>query len=760
MTGGSALLRVAGLPVRLWLEASAPRLFELLRALERSEQAYRRRAAALGERLGDEVVPRPDLTPGDRRAVLAIRRTLHRGNPLSDGQARRLCDLAREQDGFVREAAEVVRLSAELVRLEELAEAGVAEEHGRLLAAPWHLLHSVRGGRACADPGVLADIERRLAAAEPWTSKRMRRRSDYLWRMIARGAAKSTPRSWLGQVALVPLTGPGTGLSVNGQVAVEWTENVHARRQEAARTGSGTLSLTPLHRVEGDRLAVWTVDAGHRLLSYRLRRTPTVDEVIAGRVPTGPSEVVGRLVELGVLEASAPLRQQRGRWDRTAGQAVEGPRTARQAVAGNGFVDVYRRVEGALNADLATLQHAFEQYRRIALLIDQDQPPTSTPLRERITPTSRPVMDVFAEEMAAWRDEGRARRPRSWPPAHDPDSGYAKLLATMDGSRPIDLTAETLDAVGAPQAPLTWPVDLVVRQLPKGGWVLDNLGPAAVLDARFVETLHRLHGTVPMADAYRTFLTELDRLTGVPSVELLIPPLSEGAANAVRRPKYTRAWTGDPDPRHYGTAWRTGKARHLPLSELTAHREAGRIVISHEGSPVRICAHATRNPLPPWTILAALLCADSPQRAAHGRSLRCSLTAFPDRPFVPRITVAGSLVVSAAQWRVPASRLDGIREGGLAGLRALGRLRDELGLPRWVFVAGPDGTRPLACDLESVRAPQVFPQEEQVTVAEMLPGPGELSVPEHAAELLIRLPYATEPQEMAAIAAQASAGST
>lgn len=745
MTGGSALLRVAGLPIRLWLAASSPQLFELLRALERSEQTYRRQAIAMAERLGHEVVPRPDLSSGGRRAVLDIRRTLHRGLPLSDAQARTLRDLT---PGFVRESGDLVCLSAELVRLEEQAEVRVAEEHDRLLAAPWHLLHSVRGGRACADPGVLADVERRLAVGEPWTSKRMRRRSDYLWRMIARGAAKSTPRSWLGQVALVPLAGPGAALAVNGQVAVEWTENVHASRLEAARTGTGRLSLTPLHRVEGDRLAIWTIDAEHRLLSYRLRRTPTVDQVIAGRLPGAPSEVVDRLVELGVLEASAPLRQRRGRWEQSAGQALPGP----------GFVDVYRRAEGALGVDLDALQYAFEQYRRIGLLIDQDQPRSSSALRERIGAGPRPVMDVFAEEMADWRDGPRARRPRSWPTAHDEGSGYTNLLARMEGSQPIDLTAATLDEVGAPQAPLTWPVDLVVRQLPAGGWVLDNLGPAAVLDARFVETLHRLHGTVPMADAYRAFLTELDRLTGVPSVELLIPPLSEGAANAVRRPRYTEAWTGDPDPRHYGSAWKTGAARHLPLAALTAHREAGRVVISHDGRPVRICAHATRNPLPPWTVLAALLCADSPQHAAHNRSLRCSLTAFPDRPFVPRITVAGSLVVSVAQWRVPASRLEPLSRGGLAGLRALSRLRDELGLPRWVFVAGPDGTRPLACDLESVRAPRAFDliqQEEQITIAEMLPDPGELSVPEHAAEFLVRLPYAMAPEAMAAIAAQA-----
>lgn len=776
VNGESAILRLAGLPIRLWLAAAAPDLFDLVRALERSEGDYLRAASALAERLGNEVVPRPDLPTTERHAVLSLRRRLHRGQHLSPGQAGRLREIAAPLPDLDR----VTRLSAEVLLLGERAAARIAQEHDRLLAAPWHLLHSVRGGRAGAAPGVLADIERRLADGEPWTSKKMRRRSDYLWRMIARGAAKTTPRAWLGQVALVPISGPASGeaasLSVNGQTAVEWTENVHASRLEVALAGGDLLdpdvplSLTPLHRVEGDRLAVWTLDGTRRMVTYRLRRTPAIENIVtalgpgAGPVTGSPPGLVGKLVELGVLEVSQPLRQRHGRW------STPSPRATTPAT---GFVDVYRRAEGALDADLAAIERAFVQYRRISLLIGLDATDRHSDLRERIGQRPRPIMDVYAEDMAAQIARGELSKPTpmrgAWPLPHRADSGYARLLAELDTSSRFDITPELLDAVGAPDAPITWPVDCAVRPLPRGGWVLDNTQPAAMLDARFIDTLRRLHGAVPAADAYRAFLAELDRLTGVPSVELLVPPLTERAANAVRRPRYTRAWTGDPNPRHYGRAWQSGEGHYLPLGELTIHSEAGRVIVSHAGRRVRICLHATRNALPPWATLVALLRADSQQQAAQCRKLRCSLTAFPERAFVPRITVAGSLVVSAAQWRVPADRLDQVRVGDLAGLRALVRLRDRLGLPRWVFVGGPYGNRSLACDLESLRAPRVFDQVCQaltggepyeVTIAEMLPGPGELSVTDHAAEFLIRLPHAMPPHELAAAAAQASAGST
>ncbi|MEV0386463.1 lantibiotic dehydratase [Nonomuraea sp. NPDC050643] len=806
------LLRVAGLPISMWLAASNPDLFALVRALDEADEEYRKHATALAERLGATLVPRPELPARDRRLVLSVRRRLHQGHPLDTGHGDRLRAIVHAfappgepADELADELDRVARLSAECRRLERLAETRVQGEHERLLTAPWDLLGSRPGGPSCAAPEVAEDIERRLAKGEPWSTKRMRRRSDYLWRMIARGATKTTPRAWLGHVALAPAEhGPdnsvsGGSVSVNGQVAVDWVENVHTRRIILVREGlefrpDHWLSLTPLHRIDGDELSVWCVELGekaNRMVTHQLRVTSALRAVLdalgsgarpvpdlRARLPeTVPPGFLRKLVQLGLLDVTAPPRRLRGGW--RAADAQEPSPT------GTGFVDVYRRAEGTADTDVAALQRAFEQYRRLSALIKEGRPRHRTGLDDLIGARPRPVMEVYAEQAQALKDSGDLSRRffqrGSWPEAVGEDTGYARLLglisASLDraGDPPpvVDITPAMLDAVGAGQAPITWPTDCTVRPLGGNRWVLDNSAPAAILDARFAETVRWLHGARPEEDAHREFLAELDRITGVPSVELLVPPLVEQAANAVRRPRYTSMWTGDPDPRAYGSDWEAEGARHLPLSELTVHREENRTVVAHLGRPLRICQHATRNALVPWNVLTSILCADSQQYDAHCLRLRCSLRAFPQRSFMPRITVGGSLTLSAAQWRIGVDRLDGVGGGDLAELRALTRLRDHLGLPRWIFVSGPHGDRPLPCDLESVRAGRVFQHALErlaerdgdeppvLTVAEMLPAPDRLTVTDRgpsgtgqvAAEILIRLPHAVPPKRLAAVAA-------
>ncbi|MEZ0075440.1 lantibiotic dehydratase [Planotetraspora sp. GP83] len=782
----SALLRMAGLPIRTWLAGSAPDLFELVRALDHAEETYRERAAALAERLGEELVPRPELRVADRRLVLSVRRSLHQGRHADTTRLRTIVT-----EGLLPDVDQVTRLSARLRELEELTRLRIDAEHERLLALPWELV----GSSLTLDSesfDIVADIRRRLSEGEPWSSKRLRKSSDYLWRMIARGSVKTTPRAWLGQVALVPLAEPDelethavAELSVDDRVATEWTQNVHTHRVGLARAEQldpdHRISLPPLHRLEDGRLTVWTVDPSSptpRAVMSNVRLALGLDEVVrllgsrtrtvaelTRELPDVSPALLAKLARRGVLEVSAPLEQQRRRW-RTI--------TERDTPGDTGFVDVYRRTRGALSPDLAMLQHAFEQCRRIFALIRAERSPAEPAFTGRVGPQPRPVLDVFAEEATAQFEKGElALRPlgrSGWPAALQPGSGYARLLdliASSDG--PVSITAETLDALGAPRAPLRWPVDCLLRPMASGGWVLDNSGPAGVLDARFVETLRWLHGSVPAADDYRAFLAELDRLTGIPSVELLVPPLAERAANAVRRPRFTKLWTGDPHAGHYGSSWDEGADGFLPLGELSVHRaDDGRIVISHAGRPLRILQHATRTPMVPWTVMNGILCADSPQRTSHTLRLGLSLRAHPQRAFVPRIDVAGSLVISVAQWAVDAGRLAPVGGGDLAELRALSRLRAELGLPRWVFVSGPYGEQPLACDLESLRALRVFEQTlktlvrgdgpRTLTISEMLPAPDELPVraaAEHvAAEILLRLPYGLTPQELAARAAR------
>jgi hypothetical protein len=78
--GCSGLLRVAGLPVRLWLAGANPTLFGKVECLARNEEVRHACAVQLAERIGKELVPHAALSRDDRGFLLALRRTLYRGD--------------------------------------------------------------------------------------------------------------------------------------------------------------------------------------------------------------------------------------------------------------------------------------------------------------------------------------------------------------------------------------------------------------------------------------------------------------------------------------------------------------------------------------------------------------------------------------------------------------------------------------------------------------------------------------------------------
>jgi hypothetical protein len=809
----------------MWLEAANPGLFTTVRGLDAATEKYREAAASLAGRIGSELVPRVELTVAERRSVLGIRRRLHNCALLAEDDWRwlnRLCSRI-PGTGLGAELARTKQIAAGVVSLEHRAVTAIEAEETRLLAAPWELLNSSPAGRrVLGDPslGAAADIAERLARSEPWTRKRMRRRSEYLWRVIGRAAAKTTPRGWLGHVA-VAADGDGGGLALTAEVAWEWTGNVHASRAAAlaaitARAPAGARAATPdvdtrislasLHCPEPpDHLRIWESESGSGYLrTVRLRRSRALD-VIIGALRDGPSRpdelaeraagvaqsrpaarlFVSRLTDMGVLQASAPPA--RIRWasapSRPAGDVAAAPSQ------GTGFLDVYRGSIGAPEAP-AGLHHAIEQVQRLRALMRLDAPRDDSPLRDLLAARPRPVLDVLTYLLSA----NPAAKPHEhgfWPRARRSGSGYSRLLdmisAQIDAIRggsdqAADITPAILDAAGAPPGRLTWPVDVTMRQLGPGLCVLDGTAPAGLLDARFIEALEQMHGPVPHAVAYRDFLAGLERRSGVHTVELLIPPPAERAANAVRRPLYAGAWTGDSNPDIYGSwgASAADAAEFLPLAALTVRRNGERVLVAVGDRPVRVLLHATRNPLGPWRLLAGLL-QDPAQRAEQTCPLRCSLTAFKHRNWLPRIIVAGSVVVSAAQWRIDPSDLWDPDAPRLAKVRALVRLRDRRGLPRWVFASGHPGARPLACDLESLRALRILEEAAAVCrkhsatvgsergagygliAAEMLPAPPGLGVPDLggepgdrvAAELMIRLPAAAD---MASLAARITDG--
>jgi hypothetical protein len=663
-----------------------------------------------------------------------------------------------------------------------------------------------------ANPAALTDIAARVGAGEAWTGKRLRQRADYLWRMVARGSTRATPRGWLAHVALLRLdpTAPHGPLPpLSPPYATESSDNLHLTATVADRATPGSvLTIAPLYQDAAGRTRFWVVrpDEPTRLRELTVRTTPEL-MAIRGALRAGAlgsdqlwqataadlavpprrevfDGLVAHLVGLGVLGVSRRPLWTVGGWRRSAAELP--------AAGAGGYVDVYRRPSAGLSlATAAGLAGLVDDALRVLAVLDADGPPPSPPAGDRIGTLPRPLLEVVAEDVAAEHladrptparagaepDAERGHR-HDWPPVGDPASPYGRLhgwlTARLDAG-PVDLDLAAL-AVPAPARPeLDWPADCLVRPLwmdEVRPWsVLDRLEPTGILDARFADGLAGLFdaGTA-RTGWYREFLREVEEAAGGRFVELLAPPLSGIAANAVRRPAYTRLWTGDPDLRRYCRPAPGRMPRFIPLADITVRDEAGQRVVAAGGEPIWPVYHATRRLPPPWDAVARRLLGSGPAPArSRWRTLRYSLPAWPRREFVPRITVGGgALVLTCAQWRVGPAQLWPATASLPAKARALDRLRRRLDLPRWVTAAGSAHDEPTACDLRSLQAVATLDRllrrdPAELYVAELLPPPRRLPVADRAAgagggslaELLLRLPLGMSPAMMAARAAAA-----
>jgi hypothetical protein len=803
---GRALLRSAGLPIEMWIRAGAPDLFALLRRQMRAERRYAELAARLAESIGAELVAGGDLPAADRRAALALRRRLHNGALLTPADEQRLTVLTGGRTGLSRHTSELRVVAATVRDTAVAAERALDSERRRLLPLSWELLtgHAVGQQILAQDTAASArDVAGRLAAGEPWTSKRLRRRSAYLWRMIARGAAKTTPRGWIGQVTVLTLDdagGPGAIPALTGLYAAETADNLHGPREELASTGRlnghTRVAITPLRHEQDGRLRTFSFDVRtpqmFRAMSVRRTRqlsavdaalaggARTVAEVEATALPPGAPDssranlrdFLGMLAGLNILQVSEPPRRDCTDWA-TAGTA---PRY-RQA---DTFVDVYRRADSPLPAGmLHVVEAGVRQALRIHALIRSQRPARPPGFLQRLTSAPRPVLDVMAERadellaLPSTAAAGQGERPLSdvaWTAERIAGTGYDRLLDWIDahtGHTPIRITPEALDTLGAPEVDLTWPLDVTVRPDAEGErMVLNMLQPAGILDARFVEAIETLHGPLPTVDAYREFLAHLDEITGVTSVELLMPPLLTRAANAVRRPSCTSLWTGDPDRAGYGAAPEGRPAGFVPLGALDIRRDGDRVVVTTGGRPLRFLRHTTRQIHQPWNLINTLLSTESPHSRWSTHRLRCPLAALPHRDHLPRLELGSHLVLSPAQWRLTAADLGDPDAAETTRLRTMIRLRDRLGLPRWVMVrSGPNAT-PFPCDLESLTGIDTLHHpfardtgpDLPVFIEEMLPAPADVPRLEPgggrlAAEIMLRLSGGHGPAALAALAA-------
>lgn len=816
--GASAILRLAGCPVRSWLLAASPELFAEVARLNELADRYAALGAHLAVRLGEELVPHPALSRAERGQVLHVRRRLHLGALLQARELAAVAGMARHLaapagDALVEAVERAAALSGELAAQGPRVAASVAEEEERIARIALALVDELPALAAIVrdrNPELHAALVRARTDG-PRRGKMLRRNGAYVWELLDRAALNSTPRDWHGHAALLHVSPEAAGspaIAVTGRVGTDWCENLHAQRRELAARPLETatrLAPAPIHFTRGDRLCSWVVSHDHQgapMIEVEMRRTPALEE-IHGRLVAGartladleaelvpgadaePRELlrgfVQYLVQQGAVEVSAPLREELERWRPHAAAAGEPWRK-------EGFLDVYR--EAAAPLPLATsrrLEALVVQALRVTAAIHADRrggaaaldplvaagaPPAAAGEPPEEPP--RPLLDLVEERLARSAAAGppaERTTAQDWPSALRTGSAYARLLghlaacADEAGAETVDLDANLLDRLGAPAVPLDWPIDCVVR-VPRPGCgyeaVFDEAFPAGSLDARFVTALEQLHGRVPHAQAHRRFLQLVEEASGVSFLEILVPPLSIGAANAVRRPIYTAAWTGDADLGSYARL-PGAPMRYVPLDAIAMRRRGGRLRAEVEGRPVCPTYHATRIPLAPWNLVADLLLGAAPLPMRWSpRRLHRSLDAFPDRDHLPRITIARELVLAGRQWRLRGAPWDpSISQ--LAKVRALARLRRERGWPRWVFVSPAAGNQPRPCDLDSIRSIRVLEEisqrpEADAIVIEMIPCPGELLVEDQAitvggataSAIMLRLPCEVTPAELAA----------
>lgn len=790
--GCSALLRVAGLPIRYWLEGASPQLFGMVEALERSEKERRTCAIELAERIGAQLVPKTTLSRDDRAFLLSVRRCLHRGDliaKVSREQLLTVCALADADAELVQSLVTRLDQDRAIAMLSTQVETDLAQEHARLLLLPEQICHESRVAQA-----LLAAQEPEEPRLASQVSPKIRRhRCEYAWRSISRATTGSTPRGWLSHVALLAIETPGSSLpppAVTERFTAQWAENVRAPRLALANppedwpTSESRLAANPLRWDVDGRLVCIVLDKNREQTQVSVQRTLLLDGIFSALDNVGRSfgeiaRAVGcvnqdewlalrgfvrHLVVLGVLQPSAPPLIRLERWA-TPGQTFT--RATETQDGHGGWIDVYRYAETGLSGDLARdVQQGMSQAFRL-LSLSRDDTTDAAQLALPTSTRSWSLTEIIRDELSV-ADEPTSN-PEDTEPADDralPASATSRfaqlardLVERAGSATEVTIGTDLLDQWGAANSVLNWPVDCLVRvPTPGSGFtaVFEDSRPPGVLDSRFADTLSDMHGVIPQVEAYRAFLRRLEQLTGFLFVELLAPPLTDGAANAVRRPIYTSAWTGDPHAEGYlrGGA---DPGTYIPMSAISIRRIEGRLRAEVKGQPIWPIYHATRTFERPWSQVARILLATAPIDSPSNYErmsyvLRVLRTLLPQQTAVPRISVSGGIVLAPAQWRVPFDQLWDRSSSGPTKLRAMIRLRDRYSLPRWVYLIRDDNKPPMPCDLESIHVFRTIERyttgSAPLTLIEMLPAPDQFLTVDRAhrsgdrlaSQLQLRLP--------------------
>lgn len=635
--------------------------------------------------------------------------------------------------------------------------------------------------------------QRRIGSRDAihWSSKQGYRNAAYLYSIITRATLRTVPRDWHTQVAFVPVGEAGEPPSRTGRIACLWTENVHALRSRLAVDMAAVdgldvrLSLAPIRWNTAERIVfcVTDFDKPAEVREVDLKRSAFLDTIIGciGEVGASAGKVIdhvagadrqqrevtrgflGHLANLGVIVCSRSPTTRMVSWTQPAAAASELPVSLRA----DGYLDVYSDWTGCISCEIArTIQSGFAVIAQLSNFVDATaRAATTSPSGPQ--GVERSLIDLVREYLLNPVSEPAIKSVApvgEWPAQTHLQTNYAnftKRLRDQFNTERIVITSCDLDEACAPQWHLRWPVDVMVRlSRPETGFigVFDEAFAAGSMDARFIWGARKLELAVPHCDFYRKFLVALEQLgkEDFRFVELLVPPLAFGAANAVRRPALVRSWTGDPDWQFYFTE-EAGPPHFIPLGKLRIRdTKRGRRVFAGEQMLLPMY-HATRLPIPPWNVLTDLLLNAVPSQIRWApRRLHRLLDAFPDAAHAPRLEVESGLVVSAEQWRLPPEIPWRVEDDVLAKVIALRRMQRRLGLPRLLFISPGPFKRPVACDLESI---EVLPVLEAALkgatdplAIRMTPGLNETLLTDagdFSSTAMLRLPLDETPEALA-----------
>jgi thiopeptide-type bacteriocin biosynthesis protein len=196
-----------------------------------------------------------------------------------------------------------------------------------------------------------------------------------------------------------------------------------------------------------------------------------------------------------------------------------------------------------------------------------------------------------------------------------------------------------------------------------------------------------------------------------------------GLANVTRRP-LLRAY-------EIPALGRSGapRDRQIPLQDLRVSVSGDRVVLrsgrlARDVIPRMASAYSAGQAANPGVVrfLSAL-------QVQEGTGVRFSWGALDMLPVLPRV-VAGRVVFALARWRIDPREVEHLRAAnGAARMGVMARIRDRLGLPRFVAL-DTDGDSALPLDLENVLAVDVIARLEpaEARLTELFPGPDEAGV--------------------------------